>query len=159
MKEILQKENNILRNISKGVLVDEIKKEKIKKIISDMKETLENSLDGVAIAAPQIGVNLRIFVVSRKILDKNNVFINPKIVKISKEKIEMEEGCLSVRGLYGKVIRHKKAKLESLDEHGKLFKMGAGGLLAQIFQHEIDHLDGTLFIDKALDLIEIPKHE
>ncbi len=84
------------------------------------------------------------------------VFINPKIIKISKETEEMEEGCLSVRYLYGKVKRSKKAMVEAYDENGKRFKKGGSGILAQIFQHETDHLDGILFIDKATGLQDLP---
>jgi peptide deformylase len=87
------------------------------------------------------------------------VFINPVILKLSKEKKPMEEGCLSVRRLYGKVERHIKTKLTAYNERGEKVTVGASGLLAQIFQHETDHLDGTLFIDKALDVVEISEEE
>jgi peptide deformylase len=71
----------------------------------------------------------------------------------------MEEGCLSVRYLYGKVRRSKKATIEAYNEHGKKFTAGASGILAQIFQHETDHLNGILFIDKAKQIEEIlPEH-
>ena len=71
----------------------------------------------------------------------------------------MEEGCLSVRWLYGKVRRSSKATINAYDEHGKKIVRGASGLLAQIFQHECDHLDGTLFIDKAKELWEMSEEE
>lgn len=87
---------------------------------------------------------------------KDMVFINPEIVKISKEKANFEEGCLSVRWLYGKVKRAQKTLVRAYGEDGKPFTMGGTGLLSQAFQHEIDHLDGVLFIDKAKDLQEIP---
>ena len=72
----------------------------------------------------------------------------------------MDEGCLSVRGKYGHVVRATNITVEALDESGKLFRRGAGGLLAQAFQHEIDPLDGTLFIDKATELwdVEVPEN-
>jgi len=179
MIKIIQKENKVLRQKAKEVPPEEIKSTKIQKIISDMKEALDSQNDGVAIAAPQIAQSLRIFVVSGKVStlleivkkskDKididpkdikkeapDEVFINPKIVKSSKEKEDMDEGCLSVRWLYGKVKRSKRVSIEALDEKGKVVKRGASGLLAQIFQHETDHLDGILFIDKAKDLEELP---
>ena len=84
------------------------------------------------------------------------VYINPVITKKSREKKLMEEGCLSVRYLYGKVNRSTKASIEGYDEFGNFFKKGGAGLLAQIFQHETDHLDGVLFIDSAIDLENIP---
>ena len=131
-----------------------------------MTEALESQGDGVAIAAPQIGESLRIFVVSGKELknaDKNYkgsedylVFINPEIIKTSKEKQEVEEGCLSIRWKYGKVKRAKKVTLRAYDENGKVLERGASGLLSQIFQHEIDHLDGILFVDHATDIKDIP---
>lgn len=90
---------------------------------------------------------------SKKVGDM--VFINPVIKKLSREKRMMEEGCLSVRPLYGKVKRSVKATITAYNEKGEKFEMGASGLLAQIFQHEVDHLYGTLFIDKAVDLFEM----
>ena len=142
---------------------------KLTKTIKDMRTALEAQNDGVAIAAPQIGVSLRIFVVSGRIYEilypedegskkkaKDMVFINPEIVKISKEREELEEGCLSVRYLYGKIMRAKKAKIRALNEKGEEFEMGGSGLIAQIFQHETDHLDGKLFIDSATDIHDLP---
>ena len=88
------------------------------------------------------------------------VFINPKISKLSREKEWVPEGCLSVRPLYGKTLRSKKATVVAYDENGKKFTRGASGLLAQIFQHETDHLDGILFIDHAKDIKEeLPENE
>jgi peptide deformylase len=168
MKKILQKEAPILRETAKEVPVKEIHSPRIQKIIREMKQALASQDDGVAIAAPQIGYDLRIFVVSGKVptlMKKGQseeniaypdaVYINPKIKKLSKEKKWIEEGCLSVRYLYGKVQRATKAEIESYDEDGKKFTRGASGLLAQIFQHETDHLNGTLFIDTAKDVEEI----
>ena len=136
-----------------------------------MKAALAAQDDGVAIAAPQIGVSLRIFVVSKRIYEilypekegeekaSDLVFINPEILKLSKEREEMEEGCLSVRYLYGRIERAKKAKVKARDENGKWFEIGGSGLLAQIFQHETDHLDGKLFIDFATDVRDLPPEE
>ncbi len=85
---------------------------------------------------------------------KDLVFINPKISKLSRERAWVPEGCLSVRWLYGKTFRSKKATVTAYDEEGKKFTRGASGLLAQIFQHETDHLNGILFIDHAKDIKE-----
>jgi peptide deformylase len=175
MKKILQKESPVLRQISEEVDVKSITTPKVQKILLEMKEALDSQDDGVAIAAPQIGYNLRIFLVSRKVeaiikneenqkadsesvnmKHKDIVFINPIIKKISKEKKSVEEGCLSVRYLYGQVLRSKKATVEAYDENGKKFVKPGTGLLAQIFQHEIDHLNGVLFIDKAKNLEDLP---
>ncbi len=174
MVKIIQKENKILRKNASDIPPLEIPSLKIKTIISDMKKALSLEKDGVAIAAPQIGLSFRIFIVASKVFSigkknpskektaksdpkiKNDmVFINPKLVKISKDKGWMEEGCLSVRHFYGRVERAKKVRVRAYDEKGKVFEMGGSGLLAQIFQHEIDHLNGVLFIDKAKDMIEL----
>ncbi len=150
---------------------EEIGGKNIKSAIRKMKEALHSQKDGVAIAAPQIGLSLRIFVVSKNIFDderlrelsniksgigKDLVCINPEITKVSKKKIWLPEGCLSVRWLYGEVRRADKATISAYDEYGKKFTRGASGLLAQIFQHETDHLDGILFTDKAKNLAELP---
>ena len=86
--------------------------------------------------------------------EKDLIFINPKISKLSRAKEWLPEGCLSVRWLYGKTFRSKKATITAYDENGKKFIRGASGLLAQIFQHETDHLNGILFIDHAKDIKE-----
>jgi len=174
MVTIVQKGDKVLRKISEEVPVSKIKTTAIQKIIADMSEALDSQDDGVAIAAPQIGVSLRIFVVSGKIFDEefirgekttahmndkkqhpNLVFINPFFKKMSKDRKLMTEGCLSVRPLYGKVRRATRATVEAYNEHGKKFVKEGSGLLAHIFQHENDHLDGVLFVDKAKDLQEV----
>ena len=182
MKKILQQKERVLRQIALEVPIHSIKTIKIKKTLKEMNEALESQDDGVAIAAPQIGYSLRIFIVSGKIfakdfiknreeklLNQNNiidvktsikvekkikniVFINPKISKLSREKEWMPEGCLSVRPFYGKTFRSKKVIVTAYDENAKKFIRGASGLLSQIFQHETDHLNGILFIDHAKDI-------
>jgi len=177
MTMILQQKEKVLRQTAKEVRVADIKSKKIKTILKEMSAALKSQNDGVAIAAPQIGYSFRIFVVSGKIFHKNFikgeeefkkvsnkeipkdlVFINPKISKLSREKEWVPEGCLSVRWLYGKTFRSKKATITAYDENGKKIIRGASGLLAQIFQHETEHLDGILFIDNAKDIKEeLPK--
>ena len=110
----------------------------------------------VAIAAPQIGIPLRIFLVHNTSTDKKEkdlipdmIAINPKITKLSKRKHLVGEGCLSVGEDYGAVQRSTHATLRAYDERGNEYERGASGILAQIFQHEVDHLDGILFVDKA----------
>lgn len=164
----------VLREVAKSVPLEEIGTKKLNDIIERMKAALHEQEDGVAIAAPQIGVGLRIFVVNGKAMDmyrgedkklhtkdgaekkEDLVFINPEIIKLSQKKKFMEEGCLSVRWQYGVVKRSEKATVTAYDEHGTKFQAGGSGLMAQIFQHETDHLDGILFIDKAKDLQELP---
>lgn len=164
--KIVQNGDPVLRQIAAEIRPEEIKGAKVKKVIRDMKAALATQSDGVAIAAPQIGAPLRIFVVSGKVFDsrwqrgdgipdgepaevEDKVFINPVILKLSKTKKWMHEGCLSVRPLWGEVHRSTNATIAALDENGQSFTRGAGGLLAHIFQHETDHLNGVLFIDAA----------
>lgn len=163
MKKILQKDEPLLRKKSEEVNPADIQSERIQKIIRDMKEAMRGEPDSAAIAAPQIGELVRIFVVSKTILPKKEgverddlVFINPRITKRSKKKHTIEEGCLSVRWLYGDVERFEKVTVEAYNERGERVVYGASGLIAQAFQHEIDHLDGILFIDKAKNLRDLP---
>jgi len=178
--KINQNPDKVLRQTAKEVSLYEIKSDKIKKIISEMTKAMFNAKDGVAIAAPQIGESLRIFIVDRFfwIADKKKenqkdsqietrnqepkklppiVFINPIIKKLSKKKQPLEEGCLSAEGFYGIVERSEKVTIEALDENGKKFSRGCSRLLAQIVQHEVDHLNGVLFIDKASGLKKIKR--
>jgi len=112
---------------------------------------------GIGLAAPQVGKNLRIFVVAPELGLTQTVFINPVITKLSGGKKLMEEGCLSVPGMYGSTPRANSLKLEAYNERGRKFKMKADGLIAQLVQHEIDHLDGALFKDIAERLAESKK--
>lgn len=127
-----------------------------------MKELLHGEDDGVAIAAPQINIPLRIFVVSKRALPKaleDMVFINPTITKLGKKKEMVSEGCLSVRWKYGMVKRSLTATVRATNMEGNEFVMSGKGLLAQIFQHETDHLNGVLFIDKAVDVEDLPPNK
>ncbi len=181
MIKIYQKGAVILETVAKKVPLKDTSSKKIKKVVADMKQALAEHEDGIAISAPQIGVSLRIFVISekafifagqlkgevkkpptantKKVAQKSKkkecedlVFINPEIIKLSKERQWLEEGCLSVRWVYGNVLRAKKTKIRAYNEKGKKFERGGSGIMAQIFQHEIDHLDGILFTEKAKDL-------
>lgn len=169
MVRIYGKGEPVLREVAKSVPIEQIKSAETKRVIADMKEALASQDDGVAICAPQIGISQRIFVVSGRTLadlaDEENlvlpdrIFINPEIVKISKKTEWMDEGCLSLRYLYGKVKRATKVRVSAYDENGAKFELGGSGLLAQIFQHEIDHLDGIIFTDKAKDVVDLPPHK
>lgn len=180
---IVQKDDKVLREIAKEVPISKINSAEIKSILKRMQKALDAEEDGVAIAAPQIGVSLRIFIVSKRVHEimeeenrhkkreenqnesmpstknKDMIFINPEIIKTSRKKIPMEEGCLSVRWLYGKVLRSEKTLIRAYNEGGKKITMGGSGILSQIFQHETDHLNGTLFIDKATELKNLPPED
>lgn len=164
MCTIIKEPHKTLRGIAQPVPVESITTQKIQDTLNCMKHALHREPDGVAIAAPQINEPLRIFIVAGFVFDlkKKNlggtkspdrVFINPEIIKRSKEtKWIPGEGCLSVRWIYGTTKRHKSVTVRAYDETGKLVTVPATGLLAQIFQHEIDHLEGILFIDHAKDI-------
>lgn len=161
MVEILQAEDKRLRGEAEPVAVDTITTDAVQKIITDMKTAMHREADAVAIAAPQIGATLRIFVVSGKVFGDEEsredlVCINPQIIRQSRKKSEMEEGCLSVRWKYGKVARATKITIEAFDERGVPFELSGSGLVSQIIQHEIDHLNGILFTDKASDVRNEP---
>ena len=159
MESIIQKENPLLRERAQEINIEDIKSRKIETIIRRMEKALYKEEDGIAIAAPEIGESLRIFVVSKKVLPKSPedmVFINPVITKLGKKKESMSEGCLSVRWKYGLVKRATTATVKALNEKGNEFVLSGKGLLAQIFQHETDHLNGVLFIDKATNVEDLP---
>lgn len=162
-KEQKLDENSILRQVAKAVKKEEFGNKELQKILDDMNEAMKKEFDGVAIAAPQIGIDKRIFVIKEEAYNvkgenvkwKPLIFINPKITKASKKMVHADEGCLSVRPLYGTTLRHTNATLEAQDFNGTKFTYGASGLIAHIFQHECDHLDGILFIDHADNIQEI----
>jgi peptide deformylase len=161
---IIQEPNETLRVIAPPVSPAAIKSEKIQTLIKALSHALAQEEDGIAIAAPQIGASVRMFVVSKKVIRRikgkeksgDLVFINPEIVRLGKKKEMLSEGCLSVRWKYGVVKRSVTATVRAINERGHAFVMSGHGLLAQIFQHEIDHLDGILFIDKAKHIKDIP---
>lgn len=146
--EIVKEPNKILRSKPRGV--KEITPE-IKALISDMrKKMVENR--GVGLAANQVGKDLAIFVIDKKLAKDNGVpevYINPEITEYSKESAEAEEGCLSIPNYWRRIERVKKVKLKALDENGKKIKIKARGLLARVLQHEYDHLQGVLIKDRV----------
>ena len=155
---------NPLRAHAREITKDEFSSVYLRDVISSMKQVLARESDGVAIAAPQIAIGIRLFVVAPNSYDEDAklkplVFINPKITKRSKKTAIMQEGCLSVRWIYGKTKRSIACTIEAYDEEGKKFTYGGKGLLAHIFQHEVDHLDGVLFIDHGFDLEEYTEEE
>lgn len=133
----------------------------IKKLITDMETATLDWEDsrahevGVALAAVQVDNMLRVIVVRNNFDDKKDrtfqVFINPEITKYEGKQIEDFEGCLSVKNLYGKVKRYQKVRVKALDENGQPVRLTAEDFLARVFQHEIDHTNGVVFIDHIKD--------
>ena len=131
----------------------------IRKLARDMLITMY-SAKGIGLAAPQVGVQKRILVIDLNFEDKNavpSVFINPEIISSSASLDTYEEGCLSIPGVYLNVVRPSSIKLSYRDEMGRPKKMNAEGLMARCIQHEIDHLNGVLFVDKVTDQDELKK--
>lgn len=151
-----------LRTISREIPPNDFGTAKFNQLLRDLSDALASRNDGVGLSAPQIAVNKRVFVVAGKVWQKKNdpvvppdeYFINPVIIKSSKKLATAEEGCLSIPNMYGLVKRPANVQISYLDEHGEAKKKSASGLLARIFQHEIDHLDGILFTDKATHIKE-----
>lgn len=147
-----------LRKRSKRVGVID---KQVKKLIENMKQATLSWEDsrkhevGVALAAVQIGEPMRVIIVRNNFDDKSDrgfqVFINPEIVKLEGEVVDDFEGCLSIKDIYGKVPRHSKARIRALDENGKPVRLKAEGFLARVFQHEVDHIKGKVFIDHIKD--------
>ncbi|MCE9541269.1 peptide deformylase [Candidatus Kaiserbacteria bacterium] len=165
---IPEQKNPALREISREIPVSEIQGKHIQSVIADMKKLLAKEDFGVALAANQVGEPIRLFIVSWRALARGSrnapdeedvpddapalpdqVYINPELLKMSRGKKPKHEGCLSIRGKWGLVPRAEKASVRAYDEHGVRFTRGASGFLAHIFQHELDHLDGILYTDKA----------
>lgn len=121
----------------------------LNELIEDMIETMLDA-EGVGLAAPQVGISKRIIVVK----DNDNIFeiINPEIISGEGEVLDIE-GCLSLPGIYGEVPRFSRIEVKGLDRNKKEINISAEGFLSRIFQHEIDHLEGVLFVDRAVKLL------
>ena len=156
VREIMVIENPVLRRKAKKIV--KITAEH-RKLIEDMIETMREA-PGVGLAAPQVGISERLIVVEYAEGEdeedappkkkKLYVVLNPEIVAASEEMVQGTEGCLSVPGWVGDVMRHEAIVVRGLNRNGQKFKLEAEGWLARIFQHEIDHLDGVLYIDKLV---------
>lgn len=171
-----ENKNPALRQKAQELPVQEISSKRTQDLIRNMKTLLTKEKYGVALAAPQVGEPVRLFIVSGRAIargsrnspdepepaDKKDelppppdqVYINPKLLKMSRGKSPKHEGCLSIRGKWGIVPRAEKATVRAYDEKGVQFTRGAAGFLAHIFQHEMDHLEGTLYTDKATELYD-----
>ena len=160
-----KKDEKFLRQKTADFDFKEHSRKAITEVIKQMRAVMKIA-EGVGLSANQIGLNLRVFVVQlpQEAIDTNQrnqykpafyAIFNPEIIKFSKEKMIMEEGCLSVPGVAGLVERPEKITLVGQDKNGGKIKIKAWGLLARVFQHEVDHLNGILFIDKAKNIQKI----
>ena len=146
IRNIREEGDEILRKKSREV---EVIDDKIRELIEDMVETM-HKYNGVGLAAVQVGILKRLVVIDIEYDGSPSLkLVNPVIVKAKGEQ-EVEEGCLSFPNKFGKIIRPAEVIVKAQDENGKHVKISAKGLLAQALSHEIDHLNGVLFVDKVL---------
>ncbi len=150
MFKIIIHPNKILRKKSRPI--KNFSNPKLAEFIPKFTKTMLKK-DGIGLAAPQVGLNLRIIAVSHQ--DGVLEMINPKILKKSLWKQWGEEGCLSIPEVFGEVKRRRKILIQYQTPQGKIRKLKAKGLLARVIQHEIDHLEGILFIDKAQNITRL----
>lgn len=129
----------------------------IKKLIRDMIETMHAESGRVGLAAPQIGIPLRVIVIGLP-EEKNIAIINPEIVRRKGERL-VDEGCLSIRGYFGQIKRAETVTVKGRDPNGKEIRIKANGLLAQVLEHEIDHLNGILYLDHLESMDQLRKIE
>lgn len=133
----------------------------LRELIATMR-TIMRRAKGIGLSANQVGLDMQLFVAEipqRNKGPKLYAIFNPKIERTSKDTINMEEGCLSVPETWGTVARPREIILTGLDKHQRPVKIKTGGLLARVFQHEVDHLNGIVFIDKAMEIHKSPPKE
>lgn len=146
MLKICKLGEEVLRQKSVPIKDEEINDD-LRALAEEMFETMD-AANGVGLACPQIGKNIRMFVAMADD-DVRRVFINPQIIATSDDSVPYEEGCLSVPQVYENIMRPSKVTVQAQDQNGKRFTIEADGLLARIIQHENDHLDGVIFIDRG----------
>lgn len=160
-----KKDEKFLRKRTTPFDFSRFTRKELDKLVKEMRETMKKA-DGIGLAANQVGLDMQMFIAQIMPVDRHGkprslsapeqkfyAVFNPRITKVSKETEATDEGCLSVPGGYfGDVTRPAKVTLEGFDKNGKKIKIKAWGLLARVFQHEVDHLNGILYIDKARNL-------
>ena len=146
--------NSILRTVAR----QQILSSDIQSLIADMRYTLEKKRYGVGLAAPQIGESVAIALIGLKSIPmRPNIkpvsltLINPQIIRHDAKRAGMREGCISGPDIYAKAMRYKRLRLRWLDEKARVYEKDFDGLIAQVIQHEVDHLNGVLFVDRVKD--------
>jgi peptide deformylase len=153
LREIITEGHPTLRKVAKKVDLAELSDPIFQQMLDDMFETMYDA-PGIGLAAPQINVSKRIFTMDLQDDDPEHgpfVVINPKFT-VTEGEIEATEGCLSVPGMVGEMTRFERVVCTGVDRHGKKIELSGEGLFARCLQHEMDHLDGILYIDKAKNL-------
>lgn len=158
MSKLLKKTefgNPVLRSVAAPLRREEIASEKIQTLIADMYYTLEHKKYGVGLAAPQVGQGVALSVIAIKstptrpdLKPEQLTIINPEIVQYYGRRTSMWEGCISGLELYAQVPRYKKVRLKWMDEQAKRHEQDFDGFIAHVIQHEVDHLNGILYVDK-----------
>ena len=148
-----KKDEKFLRQETERIDLANLRAQNLGSLVREMRSTMRRA-DGVGLSANQIGLSLKLFIAeipAERAHGESKFYavVNPEIIKQSDTVAELEEGCLSVPGVFGPVLRPDRIVVSGFDIKGKPVKLKAWGFLARIFQHEIDHLNGTLFIDKA----------
>jgi peptide deformylase len=151
----------VVRQKARPLTEAEIGSPEIQRLIDDMRETMYD-YEGVGVAAPQVHVSLRLAVLEVAASDERadervpfTVLVNPKVTALSKKMATAFEGCLSVPDLRGPVPRHERVRLEALDREGRPFSVEASGFHARVIQHECDHLDGNVYLDRMPNLRQL----
>lgn len=149
-----------VRTVSADIAIEDIAQKKWQQYFDDLIEAMIR-YNGIGIASCQVGRNIRVIVISKEYTKdaEHTVMINPRLVSTSARTTLMEEGCLSVPKIYGPVKRFTKVRVKGWYRDGRPFDIKAKGMLARIFQHELDHLEGTLFIDTAVRLERVEQTE
>ncbi len=166
-----KKDEKFLRNKTREFDFKKFSRKEINDLVIRMRKAMKLAR-GIGLSANQIGLDIKVFVAQVQKADNEGnprsltageqkfyAVFNPEIIKFSKDKTPLEEGCLSIPYVYGSVGRPEKVTLSGFDKNGKKIKIKAWGLLAKVFQHEVDHLNGKLFIDRADKIYEIPSSE
>jgi peptide deformylase len=150
-----------VRQVARALTKAEIRSAEIQRLIDDMRETMYD-YEGVGVAAPQVHVSLRLAVLEVQASDERatervpfTVIVNPTVTPLGDEIATGFEGCLSVPDLRGPVPRHARVRLEALDRQGRPFTVEASGFHARVIQHECDHLDGDVYLDRMKDMRQL----
>lgn len=162
-KKFLQRVAKEVCFVPKGCVIDgkEMNMKEISALLADMKATMHGA-NGIGLSANQIGINGKFFIAQvpdEKGKPARYAVFNPVIEKVGKNMEDMEEGCLSIPLTYGNVPRADRVVLTGFDKNGKSLRFKAWGLLARVFQHEVDHLNGKLFVDRTKDIHKVAESE
>lgn len=154
-----KKEEKFLRQKTPIFDFSKFNRKEINNLVKTMREMMKGA-DGIGLSANQLGLPFRFFVAQAPMMNTNKksefyAIFNPQITKFSEDILLMEEGCLSVPKIFGEVARPEKIVIEGFDKNGRIIKIKTRGILGRIFQHECDHLNGILFIDKAKKVYKI----